>query len=285
MGRFSDKVIIVTGIFAAKQQSLGSSNGIGRAAAVLFAKEGAKLTITGRDEKALEVTKSECLKAGAKDAYLLSIIGDITNEEIRSKLIDETVKKFGKLNVLVNNHGGAFHERDKTGKFLLDIFDKTIDLNCRSSLAMSEKAMSHLKATKGCIVNVSSIASKMEGTPAIFYATAKSALDHITRNLALENAKNGVRINAINPGLIETQFLKKMGYTDEAVDKTLKVFTEESIPIGRYGVPDDVAHMILFLSDNVTAGFITGQTFVVDGGTTLTNAWYKNPRMAEIMKH
>ncbi|VDD91691.1 unnamed protein product, partial [Enterobius vermicularis] len=264
---------------------LGSSNGIGRAAAVLFAKEGAKLTITGRDEKALEETKSECLKAGAKDADLLSIIGDITIEEIQNKLIDETVKKFGKLDVLVNNHGGAFQERDSTGKYLLDVFDKTINLNCKSSLAMSGKAMSHLKATKGCIVNVSSIASKMEGAPHVFYAAAKSALDHITRNLALENAKSGVRINAVNPGVIKTQFMKKLGFTDEAIEKTLKVVTEESIPIGRFGVPDDIGHMILFLSDNITAGFITGQTFVVDGGTTLTNPWYNNPRMAELMKH
>ncbi|VDD94108.1 unnamed protein product, partial [Enterobius vermicularis] len=261
-----------------------SSNGIGRATAISFARRGAKVTITGRDEKALQATKSECIKAGAVEANLLPIIGDITSEDVQDSLIGETLKKFGSLNVLVNNHGGGFIERDDKGNLMCNVFDKVIGLNCKSTLAMSVKALPHLKATKGCIVNVSSIASTMSAVRHPFYAAAKAALDHITRIMALENASDGVRINAVNPGFVKTEFMKKLGYDDETRNKILKIATEVGVPIGRYGLPEDIAEMIIFLSDNKTAGFITGQTMVVDGGTTLKNAWFGGSLTKELSK-
>uniref|UniRef100_A0A0N5AVW5 3-oxoacyl-[acyl-carrier-protein] reductase n=1 Tax=Syphacia muris TaxID=451379 RepID=A0A0N5AVW5_9BILA len=238
MGRFSGKVVIVT----------GSSNGIGRGTAELFARDGAKVTITGRDAKALQVTKDECLKAGAKNEDLLEILGDITHEEIQDKLINETLKKFGRLDVLVNNHGSVFSENDAEGNLMLDAFDKTFNLNCRSIVAMCIKTIPHLKKTKGCIVNTSSLASSLTSDMSISYAVSKAALDHLTRNLAVRLSKDGIRVNA-----------------------ALQALTLKGIPLGRIGMPKDIAEMITFLADNDKAGFITGQTMAVDGGTLLLN--------------
>uniref|UniRef100_A0A0N5AC93 3-oxoacyl-[acyl-carrier-protein] reductase n=1 Tax=Syphacia muris TaxID=451379 RepID=A0A0N5AC93_9BILA len=247
-----------------------SSNGIGRGTAELFARDGAKVTITGRDAKALQVTKDECLKAGAKNEDLLEILGDITHEEIQDKLINETLKKFGRLDVLVNNHGSVFSENDAEGNLMLDAFDKTFNLNCRSIVAMCIKTIPHLKKTKGCIVNTSSIASRMALGVSTSYAVSKAALDHLTRNLAIRLSKDGIRVNAVNPGLVKTAIFEKIGYSQEEFDKVWLNLTR-TVPLGRCGIPKDIAEMITFLADNDKASFITGQTMVVDGGSVLLN--------------
>lgn len=257
--RFTEKVSIIT----------GSSHGIGRATAILFASEGSKLTITGRDAAALEETKAECVKAGAKEDDILDILGDITTEDVQNKLVDETVKKFGKLDILVNNHGGAIHDRDEKGNLMISAFDRTMDVNCKSTLAMCLKAMPHLLASKGSVVNVSSIASTMPTTMAPYYSMAKASLDQLTRILALQHAKAGVRVNCVNPGLIKTDFMTKMGFTEEAQDKVRELMRVKHIPCGRVGMPEEIAEVIAFLADNHASSFVTGQTLVADGGTKL----------------
>ncbi|GMS93537.1 hypothetical protein PENTCL1PPCAC_15712, partial [Pristionchus entomophagus] len=137
----------------------GSSNGIGRATAVLFSKHGAQVTITGRNAETLEDTKQLCLRAGAKADDILELLGDVTDESFLVRLVSETVAKFGRIDVLVNNAGGT--SMAQFGKGILDIpiaeFDKMMDLNVKSVLRLSQLASSHLEEKKGAIVNVSSV--------------------------------------------------------------------------------------------------------------------------------
>ncbi|GMS86470.1 hypothetical protein PENTCL1PPCAC_8645, partial [Pristionchus entomophagus] len=140
MSFFSGKVVIVT----------GSSNGIGRGTAVLFAKQGAKVTITGRNAASLAETKKQCLQAGAKPENILEITGDLTNESFCGKLISATIDKFGKLDVLVNNAGGGSLE--DFGKRVEDTpvaeFDRMMDLNVKPVLRLSQLSVPHLEKTK-----------------------------------------------------------------------------------------------------------------------------------------
>ncbi|GMS94321.1 hypothetical protein PENTCL1PPCAC_16496, partial [Pristionchus entomophagus] len=137
----------------------GSSNGIGRATAVLFSKHGAQVTITGRNAETLEETKHLCLRAGAKADDILELIGDVTDESFIERLVSATMAKFGRLDVLVNNAGGS--SMAQFGKGILDIpiaeFDNMFDLNVKSVLRLSQLAVPHLEKTKGAIVNVSSV--------------------------------------------------------------------------------------------------------------------------------
>lgn len=149
MPRFTDKVAIIT----------GSSFGIGRETALLFAKEGAKVTVTGRNPQRLQDTKQALLEAGISESRFLIIPADITSSESQNLLIDETIKKFGKLNILVNNAGASVPDSEGRWGITqgLDTYDKDMDLNVKSVIAMTQKARPHLIATKGEIVNVSSI--------------------------------------------------------------------------------------------------------------------------------
>lgn len=150
MPRFSGKVALVT----------GSSNGIGRATAILLAREGAKVTITGRNAQRLEETKQEILRSGVPEDHVLSIIADLATESGQIELMNSTVDIFGRLDILVNNAGAAI--TDLEGHIgvgtNVSVFDKTMRINLRSVVTLTQKAKEHLIKTKGEIVNVSSIA-------------------------------------------------------------------------------------------------------------------------------
>ncbi|VDD96511.1 unnamed protein product [Enterobius vermicularis] len=249
---------------------LGSSNGIGRATAIIFAREGAKVTITGRKPDALRVTKAECLKAGAKESDILDLIGDITTEEVQDRLINETIKKFDKLDILINNHGGDMKQQDDDGNILIGKYDSLIHLNSKSPFYMAVKSIPHLKKTKGCIVNVGSGASIMPTCPFPMYAMAKASLDHMTRLLAAKYAKDGIRVNSVNPGGTITAFMDNMGYAPEVQQKMRAAVSKSVIPFGRYAEADEIAKSIVFLADNDSSSYTTGQLLFVDGGMTLT---------------
>ncbi|EGT55860.1 hypothetical protein CAEBREN_15725 [Caenorhabditis brenneri] len=157
MSRFIEKVAIVT----------GSSNGIGRATAVLLASEGAKVTITGRDSARLEETKQAILKEGVPEENINSVVADITSSEGQDRLISSTLEKFGKVNILINNAGANIP--DKNGKTRTeggtDTFLKMFQLNLQSVVEMTQKIRPHLAKTRGEIVNVSSIAAGPAAQP------------------------------------------------------------------------------------------------------------------------
>ncbi|CAJ0594143.1 unnamed protein product, partial [Cylicocyclus nassatus] len=234
-----------------------SSNGIGRATAQLFAQEGASVTLCGRNETSLQESKRLVLaKNGNNEAKVVLVKGDLRKEDVMKKTIDDTVKKFGRLDVLVNNAGGMPTEAPLGGCEIegdLSRFDYAWEINTKSILRLCQLALPHLEKTKGEIVNVSSIAglNNGSGTLSPFYCIAKAAQDQLTRNIALHYITKGVRVNSVNPGLVSTNIFQKHGFSDELVKKWEDELVAEfkRVPCQRVGQPEDIAEAILFLAD------------------------------------
>ncbi|VDO88241.1 unnamed protein product [Haemonchus placei] len=190
VGRFGGKVVIVT----------GSSNGIGRATAVLFAEEGAKVTITGRDDKALAETRKEMQAVGAKKDDIVAVQGDLIDEVIQKKIIDATIEQFGKIDILVNNAGGTAPSNTLANGFdqTMETYDYVMNLNTKVVLSLTKRALPHLIATKGEIVMVSSIAGLPFALPGLpYYSMSKAALEQLTKSLAVKYIADGVRVNSV----------------------------------------------------------------------------------------
>ncbi|CAL2044241.1 unnamed protein product [Caenorhabditis brenneri] len=264
MSRFTGKTALVT----------GSSNGIGRATAVLFAKEGAKVTITGRNAQRLEETRQEILKTGVPEDRVLSIVCDLNTEEGQDELINSTNQRFGRLDILVNNAGAAFNDDQYTTGIDQDIsaYDKVMQINMRSVVTLTQKAKKYLIEAKGEIINVSSMAAGPQGHPSVlYYAMSKAALDQFTRSAAIDFIQYGVRVNSVSPGVVVTGFAEAMGMTPEMVQKYCRFIEshKECLPSGKVGQPNDIANIIAFLADRSVSSYIIGQTIAADGGSTL----------------
>ncbi|KAL6730046.1 hypothetical protein Aduo_001042 [Ancylostoma duodenale] len=269
MGQFDGRVVIVT----------GSSNGIGRATAQRFAREGAMLTICGRDEKALNESKSMVLaENGNAENKVLIVSGDIRKEDVMRKTIDETLQKFGRLDVLVNNAGGSISTVIEGNELDGDLsgFDYAMELNTKSVLRLCQLALPHLIQAKGEIVNVGSIVGGKNGTTLgfPFYGISKAAQDQLTRNLAIHYITKGVRVNSVSPGIISTYIWQRHGIADEAVKKCEQELVSEHsrVPYQCVGKPEDVAEAIIFLADRKRSNYIVGHQLVVDGGASLQMA-------------
>ncbi|XP_076817720.1 putative oxidoreductase SAR2567 [Clavelina lepadiformis] len=260
MSEFASKVIVIT----------GASSGIGAATAKELSKQGALLSLTGRNEERLAQVADECKKLGAK--HVLQVVGDISKQEDMEKIIKETADKFGEIHVLVNNAG--FGVTSTIADFTLDQFDRCFNVNVRAVLYLTKLALPYLEKTKGNIVNISSILSSMYTLPGfIIYNTTKAACDHITKASALELAKNGVRVNAVNPAAVDTNFgtvaLTPMGLDEEQV-KAAWAEHEKMHPLNRRNIKvEEVVDAILFLASD-KATMITGSCLKVDGGRELT---------------
>lgn len=249
--KLKDKVALIT----------GGSLGLGKATAILFAQEGAKVVITGRTEKTLKEAVEEGKQKGVDIEYLVS---DVSNEDNCKEAVEHTVNKYGKIDILFNNAGvlhlGTTHETDT------EIWDKTFDINVKGTYLMSKYTLPHmLEKGYGCIVNNSSVLG-LKAVPGVAaYNATKGAVTQLTRTMALEYADKGIRVNAICPGTIDTPMvdglLEQMPMEREAAIELFKSFH----PIGRFGTAEEIAHSVLFLcEDNV--GFMTGTMLSVDGG-------------------
>jgi len=255
---FKSKVIIVT----------GSSTGIGAGTAVKFASEGAAgVTLHGRKEDALKKVKEQCEKAGKGTTKVHIVVGDITNQDVREKLVKETVKQFGRLDVLVNNAGIS----PKAATFLeakIETYDQIFDINVRSLVVLTQLAVPHLIESKGNIVNISSGASLKALPTYHFYCMSKAALDHFTRCLAVDLGPKGVRVNSVNPGAVpETELATRQGWDPEVLKGFAKQ-GEQQYPLRRSGTVDEMADGILYLASD-KAKFITGVILPVDGGAVI----------------
>jgi NAD(P)-dependent dehydrogenase (short-subunit alcohol dehydrogenase family) len=243
----------------------GASSGIGRATALLFARNGVNVVAIGRNEGELGSLRDE-----AKDSKgsLRVHLADVTETSQVDRLIIETVEHFGQIDVLVNSAGII-----KTGSIedtTLDDWDKMMNINARSVFYIMQKALPHLESTKGSIVNVSSVTGIRAFPGVLAYCVSKAAVDQLTRCVALELAKKGIRVNAVNPGVVETNLHKRGGMSPEDYGKFL-ANAANTHPIGRAGQPSEVAELIYFLASD-KASWITGATYEIDGGRAQTCA-------------
>ncbi|XP_071819519.1 3-oxoacyl-[acyl-carrier-protein] reductase FabG-like [Apostichopus japonicus] len=237
----------------------GSSSGIGQTTAIAFAKLGAKVVISGRNVAKLEETRQHAEKAGAK---VLVVEGDVTKEEDNVALINKTIEHFGQLDILVNNAGII-----KTGSIetaTMADFDLVMNVNLRSVFHLTQLAVPHLTKTKGAIVNVSTVAGLRSFPNVLCYCVSKAGLDQLTRCVALELADKGIRVNAVNPGVVETEIHKRGGMSEEQYKQFLE-HCKTTHALGRHGQPEEVANTITFLASDA-ASFITGVSIPVDGG-------------------
>ncbi|KAK5968347.1 3-oxoacyl-acyl-carrier-protein reductase [Trichostrongylus colubriformis] len=252
MGQFDGRAVIVT----------GSSNGIGRATAVKFAREGAMVTLCGRDEKTLNETMSMVLAVnGGVEKKVFIARGDICKEEVMKEIVRGTVEAFGRLDVLVNNAGGGSTNPDLENSELegnMSNFEYTININAKSVLRLCQMAFQHLVEKKGEIVNVSSICGQPNG-----------AVNDVIASLPYFDPV--IRAAFFSPGMISTNIIQSQGIPDEAVKKLESEVASlhARVPCGRVGTPDEVADAILFLADRQRSSYIVGHLLVIDGGSSL----------------
>ena len=250
---FAHKVVIVT----------GASSGIGRAAALAFAREGAAVTLVSRDAAALADVSREISSAGGRS---IAFAADVTDEQSPAHIVKNTVENFGGIDVLVNAAGviatGTIENTTDAAwdAMMGDQFARAVQVDARGVAA--------LKARKGAVVNVSSVNGLRSFAGVLAYCVSKSGVDHLTRCAALEMAPHGVRVNAVNPGVTVTN-LHRRGGMDETQYGTFFNRAKETHPLGRPGEPDEVASLILFLASE-KAGWMTGETIPIDGGRHLT---------------
>ncbi|KAL0867467.1 hypothetical protein ABMA27_008254 [Loxostege sticticalis] len=246
---FKNKVVIVT----------GASSGIGAATAILFSKEGANVAMVGRNEQKLNNVAKQCAAVGNTP---LVIRADVANDNDARRIVNDTLKTFGRLDVLVNNAGVVQYGTILDGK-VLEAYDKIMAINLRAVVHITMLAAPHLVNSKGNIVNVSSVAAQMHVTPPFMsYCTSKAGLDHFTRGCALELAEKGVRVNAISPGPVETDIIENSGSTAEATAAAVQT------PLGRVSQSEEIADLIIYVASDKSVG-ITGSVIVTDNGMML----------------
>lgn len=253
---FTDRVVLVT----------GGSSGIGAAAAILFAKEGANVAIVARNQTKLEEVAKEIEIHGAK---ALIIKADLSKEEEIATVIPRTIENFGRLDVLVNNAGISVDGSILSGN-LLEAYDAVMQTNVRSVIQLSTAAAPYLIESKGNIINISSILAVSVSSPNITALhLSKAALDHFTRCAALELASSGVRVNSVNPGPVDNDFLAKNGPEGDDIEGRKKALVN-ALALGYVATNEEVGELILFLASD-KARSVTGSAYFMDNGYLLKN--------------
>ena len=195
-------------------------------------------------------------------------LADITETSQVDRLVSETIQHFGQIDVLVNS-AGIIKNGSIEDTTLFD-WDKMMNINLRSAFYLMQKCIPHLEATKGNIVNVSSVTGLRAFPNVLAYCVSKAATDQLTRCSALELAPKGIRVNAVNPGVVVTNLHKRGGMSEENYANFIEN-AKNTHPIGRAGTPEEVAELIAYLASE-KAGWITGATYEIDGGRAQTCA-------------
>jgi NAD(P)-dependent dehydrogenase (short-subunit alcohol dehydrogenase family) len=241
----------------------GASSGIGRATAELFLREGAKVTLVARREAELEQ-----LAGRATDANAFVVAADLTVENQSEGCIERAVKLMGGLEVLINAAG--ILKGGRIEDTTLELWDEMMNINLRSIFHLMKLAVPHLERSRGNIVNVSSVTGPRSFPGVLAYCVSKAGLDQLTRCAALELAAKGIRVNAVNPGVVVSELHRSGGMNEEAYASFLE-HSKTTHPLGRVGKPQEIADLIYFLASD-RASWITGATVSIDGGRALTCA-------------
>lgn len=244
---FVGKVILLT----------GASSGIGAATAVHLSKLGARLSLSGRNLANLEKVAKDC-----EPNSTFIVTGDVTKESDTTKILNETIAKFGKLDVLINNAGILESGTIETTN--MEQYDRVMNTNIRSIYHLTMLAVPHLIKTQGNIVNVSSVNGIRSFPGVLAYNISKASVDQFTRCVALELAAKNVRCNSVNPGVTITNLHTRSGMSDEAYAKFLE-HSKTTHALGRPGQVCELANAIAFLASDASS-FITGASLPVDGG-------------------
>ncbi|QOV92146.1 SDR family NAD(P)-dependent oxidoreductase [Humisphaera borealis] len=247
--KLAGKVAVVT----------GASKGIGASIASHLAAEGASVVVNYASSKGgADKVVQEIVAAGGK---AVAIQADVSKETDVVRLFGETGKAFGRLDVLVNNAG--IYEFASLDQITAEHFHKTTDLNVLGLLLASREAVKLFGDAGGSIVNVSSVVSTNTPAGTAVYSASKASVDAITRTLAKELGPKKVRVNSVNPGMVETEGTATAGIT--ADESGFRKMIEAQTPLGRIGQPGDIAPAVVFLSSPESA-WITGETLVIAGG-------------------
>ncbi len=249
MKTFENKIVLVT----------GGTSGIGKATALAFAAEGAHVVVAGRREEDGAGSIEQIEKAGGKGLFVKA---DVSREDEIAALVARTVEHFGRLDIAFNNAGVLLDRGSITG-VTEEMIDQTLGVNLRGvALCMKHEIPAMLNSGGGAIVNTASVFGLRPPPGMSIYNASKFAVIGLTKTAALEFAKQGIRINAICPGIIETEMtagLKKDPVREERI--------RAAHPIGRFGKPEEIAAGVLYLC-SPGAGFVTGVSLPVDGGYT-----------------
>ncbi|HEY8184625.1 MAG TPA: SDR family oxidoreductase [Pyrinomonadaceae bacterium] len=252
---FAKKTLLVT----------GATSGIGKATAMRFAQAGASIAAVGRDEAALSQLKKDVSSSGVQ---CLAIQADLSLEDGAAKVVSKTTEHLEGIDVLVNAAGHI-----STGTIestSLEAWDAMLQINLRAPFVLMQKALPSIISRGGNIVNVSSVTGLRAFPGVLAYCVSKAGLDQLTRCAALELAAKGVRVNAVNPGVVVTEIHKRGGMNEEQYAAFLE-HSKSTHPLGRVGKVEEIAELIFFLASE-RASWITGATYSIDGGRAQTCA-------------
>lgn len=245
--KLGGKVAIVT----------GASKGIGASIALNLAAEGAAVTVNYSSSKeGADHIVNEIVSKGGK---AIAVQANMTDQKDIKRLFSESKKAFGKLDILVNNAG--IYEFVPLENVTPELFHKMFDLNVLGLLLATQEAVKYFNNSGGSIVNISSLASTSSVPNSSIYSATKAAVDAITRTLGSELGKRKIRINSINPGMIDTEGTKSAGITESDFRKDV----ESRTPLGRIGNPQDIAGAAVFFASD-DSSWITGETLYITGG-------------------
>lgn len=232
----------------------GGTRGIGFATAKKFLEQGAKVALLGSRVDTVTKAINE-LKQENEDYEVLGFYPNLTQEEEVKNTFEEVNNKFGHIDILINNAGAS--SKTTIENYTVEEYDKLSDLNIKAVFICSKVAIPYLKESKGVILNTSSMVSIYGQPSGVMYPTSKFAVNGMTKSLARELAKYGIRVNAVAPGITKTDMVKSL--SQEMIEPLI-----QTIPLGRIGEPEDIANAFLFLASDM-ASYITGVILSVDG--------------------
>lgn len=247
--RLKNKVAIIT----------GGGTGIGNGIALLFAKEGAYVVVCGRRKEPLEQTVKTIRDQGGEAIYC---IVDVSSYSQIQEMVKTTLMKWGQIDILVNN-AGVYIPHD-IASMSEEEWDTVMNIDAKGVFLTSKAVLPHMfKQQKGKIINIASIAGLFGFEQSAAYCAAKGAIVNLTKEMALDYAPKGINVNAIAPGIIESEMTKPMLTNAEAKNGFI-----EKTPVGRIGIPEDIAYAVVYLASD-ESDFVAGQTLIIDGGWTI----------------